>query len=303
MSQNNWPMVSVVICTYNRLGYLKTCLDSVRKIDYPNFEVVFVNDASTDGTKDFLDSLNDPKYIPVHLSVNSGLCTARNAGIAESKSELIAFTDDDCTVDSQWLKELISTEQESGADFVSGQTIYVSRDHVGYFPERLIRNVDARWPGGGNILFKKIVFKVAGNFDPYFFYYNNEDSEMAIRAVTKGFKFARCPQAVIYHQAMNWSAPALLRSARNASVWPILKKRYPDHYLNFGPPVKLGFIVNPIDYLLIAALPLLIPILLIRYLTNGKRDLKIFFTKWPVWLILRRFYVFKESIKNRVFMI
>jgi GT2 family glycosyltransferase len=151
--------------------------------------------------------------------------------------------------------------------------------------------------------YRKSVFDLCGGFDDIFFEYNNEDSEMAIRALSKGFSFVRTPNAVVLHQKATWKIQALLRSAKNASVWPILKKKYPKHYLVFGPPVKFGFLVNPSDYLYLLTAPAFIPLLLIRYWFHGKRDLKIFFMKWPVLLILRRFFIYKEAIRHRVWMI
>ena len=156
---------------------------------------------------------------------------------------------------------------------------------------------------GCNIAYQKKVFNQIGYFDDKFFKYANEDSEMAIRTIANNFKFSRAPSASVYHQTMNWTVKSLIKSARNASVWPILKKRYPNHHLIFGPPVKYKIFVNIEDYLYILTLPIFIPLLLIRYLIHGKRDLKIFFTKWPIYLFLRRYYIYKEAIKNKILMI
>ena len=294
---------SIVVCTFNRLNYLKKCLNSLLEIDFPEYEIIIVNDGSKDGTKKFLNSLNNKKIKILHHKYNQGLSAARNTGIKNSQYEIISFTDDDCLVDKNWLKELIKGFRDKKIGFVIGQVFYINKDYKGYFPERLVSNLKAHWPIGCNIAYHKNVFKTCGNFDSFFFKYNNEDSEMAIRATSKGFSFNRSLQAIVYHQKMKWTVKALLRSAKNASVWPILKKKYKNNYLVFAPPIKWGLFVNIEDYLYILIAPIFIPFLFIRYLAHGKKDLKIFFIKWPIYLFLRRFYIYKEAIRNKVLML
>ncbi len=299
----NGTSISVVVSTYNRIAYLKKCIDSLLKLNFDNFEIIIVNDGSTDGTGDYLNGLGNNKIRVVHHKENLGLSAARNSGIKASKYDIIAFTDDDCLVEENWLKNISQGFADDNIGFVIGQVFYIREGYKGYFPERLVRNIGAAWPMGCNIAYRKKVFEKIGYFEDIFFKYGNEDSEMAIRAVARGFAFARCPAAVAYHQAMDWNAGSLLKSARNASVWPILKKKYPDYYLIFGPPVKCGVFVEIKDYLYIFTLPVLIPVLLARYAINGKHDLKLFFTKWPVYLFLRRYYIYKEALRNKVLMI
>jgi GT2 family glycosyltransferase len=192
---------------------------------------------------------------------------------------------------------------EKNVGLVIGQTFYIAQDYQGYFPERLVQNKLARWPMGCNCAYRKKVFDTIGYFEDEYFFYNNEDSEMAIRAVSQGWHYRRILEAIVYHQAMDWTAASLLRSARNGAIWPLLKKKYPRYYQEFKPPVFKGVVVSPQEYLYLVFLPIMVPLLLIRYLMHGKRDLKIFFIKWPVWLILRRWYVYYTAVKNRVFML
>ena len=293
---------SIVVCTFNRLDYLKKCVASLLEMDFPEYEIIIVNDGSTDGTKNFLDALNTGKIKIIHQERNQGLSAARNTGIKHSSHDIIAFTDDDCQVDKNWLAELSKGFVDERTGFVMGQVFYIHKNYKGYFPERLVSNLNAQWPMGANIAYHKKVFVACGGFDHAFFKYNNEDSEMAIRAARQGFLFNRSLGATVYHQAMNWTAKSLLKSARNASVWPVLKKKYQKYYLTFGPPVKFGLVVCPRDYLHLLIAPLLIPLLFIRYLKHGKRDFKIFVAKWPVYLLLRRYYVYKEALRNKVVM-
>ena len=294
---------SIILATYNRVDYLKKALLALLSLDFSNFEIIVVNDGSGDGTKEFLDALNNDKIKVIHHSVNLGLSASRNTGIKNACYEIVAFTDDDCLVEKNWLTELLQGFSDEKIGLVIGQTFYINQNYKGYFPERLVSNLGARWPMGCNIAYRRKVFDVCGYFDDFFFRYNNEDSEMAIRAVSRGFLVARRLEAIVYHQAVNWTIKSLLNSARNASVWPILKKRYPQHYLYFSPKIKFGIFVNIEDYFYIATFPIFIIFLFGRYLWHGKKDWKIFFIKWPVYLFLRRFYVYREALRQRVFIV
>ena len=154
-----------------------------------------------------------------------------------------------------------------------------------------------------NMAYRKRVLDKIGYFNAKYDGYDNEDTELALRAIDQGEYYNRAEDAVVFHQQSFWSAKSLLKSARNAAAWSLLKKEYPDNYLFFGGPVKFGVVVSPIDYFYILFFPVILPVVLGRYLLNGKKDLKIFFAKWPTYLILRRYYIWSEAIKNKILMI
>ncbi|MFA6423849.1 MAG: glycosyltransferase family 2 protein [Candidatus Magasanikbacteria bacterium] len=298
----NFPGCTITLCTYNRLESLKRSLASLLALDYPEFEIIIINDASVDGTSKYLTTLRDPKIKVVEHQKNLGLSEARNSGIKAARYNFVASVDDDCVVDKNWLKNLMVGFTSENIAFVFGQVNFVAENYHGYFPDRLVRNIGAFWPMGGNIVYRKKVFDKIGYLNSDFFYFNNEDSEIAIRAVANGFEYARAPQAIVTHEPAIWNVKSLWRSARNGAVWPKLKKLYPKDYLHFHPKVLWGMVVLPLDYLFLLSLPICVPILLVRYLWHGKRGLKIFFAKWPILLFLRRYYIWKEAIKNRVWM-
>jgi len=296
-------MVSVVVPTYNRLPYLKKCIESLLRLEYEVFEIIIVNDCSSDGTKEYLETLDNPRIKVHHNTSNRGKSQTRNQGVKLASYAIVAFIDDDCAADSKWLDNLTQEFTKENTVFVIGQTLYVREGYQGYFPERMVRNLHAVWPGAGNIAYRKDVFLQLGGFQSAYDYYNNEDTELAIRAVDRGFSFSRNPRAIVYHQPMDWTVRSLLNSARNASVWPVLKKKYPLSYHTFGPPISWNTIVHREDYLYLFGMGVVVPILLVRYSMHGKRDWKIFFAKWPLYFILRRYFIFKQAITHRVLMI
>lgn len=97
------PPISVVVCTRDRIDYLRGALASVLAVDYPEFEVVVVDNASrTDDTAKYVAALGDPR-VRVVSEPTAGLSRARNTGLRAAKHSIVAFTDDDVAVDPRWL--------------------------------------------------------------------------------------------------------------------------------------------------------------------------------------------------------
>lgn len=292
---------SIIVAAYNGRPYLERLLASLLSLAYDPYEIIVVDDGSTDGTREYLAALREPRLKIIFNGKNLGTCRARNRGVEQAVYPWLAFIDQDCSARPDWLEKLSSVLSLGSVDFVFGSVVYVSENYRGYFPERLVKNPGARWPMACNLAFKKEILEKLGGFDPDFFVFGNEDTELALRAVSRGYRYERAPQAVVYHQAIDWTVGSLWRSAHYAAVWPKLKKKYPQIYRHFGPHL-LGPVAEPRDYLYFLFLPLLMPLLLARYFFHGKRELKIFFAKWPVWLVLRRYYLWRQAVRERVLM-
>jgi glycosyltransferase involved in cell wall biosynthesis len=99
------PRISVVVCTRNRPGLLPACLDGLLGLRYENFEVVVVDNApSDDGTRvAFTAAVGTDERFRYVVEPVPGLSSARNRGLAEASGEIIAYTDDDVRVDTDWL--------------------------------------------------------------------------------------------------------------------------------------------------------------------------------------------------------
>ena len=119
MSQT--PAVSVVVPLYNKLPYILRCLDSIQRQTFRDFEVIVVNDGSTDGSEMIASALMDSR-VTVVTQDNRGSGAARNRGIARAKAELIAFLDADDTWEEGFLQaivDLASKHPEAGV-FATG---------------------------------------------------------------------------------------------------------------------------------------------------------------------------------------
>lgn len=119
LNKTNLPFVSVVVCSYNGSATIRDTLTALGKLDYPSYEVIVVNDGSTDGLADIV------KEYPVTLisTSNQGLSNARNTGMRNAKGEIIAYIDDDAYPDPHWLLYLASGYKNSTFAGIGGPNI------------------------------------------------------------------------------------------------------------------------------------------------------------------------------------
>ena len=107
MSQNQ-PLVSIMMPVYNGIDTLELATNSLIEQSYTNWKCVIVNDGSTDGTKEFLDGLTDPRFHIIHFDVNKGRPIARQASLDAATGEYLAFLDADDFYHPEKLKEQIA---------------------------------------------------------------------------------------------------------------------------------------------------------------------------------------------------
>ena len=105
---NSAPLISVIIPAYNVEKYIKACLDSIIIQTYSNFEVIVINDGSTDQTKKMLNEYESNPKIRIFSQENGGLSAARNQGLKLANGELVCFVDSDDSVKSDYLEKLVA---------------------------------------------------------------------------------------------------------------------------------------------------------------------------------------------------
>ncbi len=102
------PAISVIIPTYNRAGLIMKAINSILSQTFQDFEILIIDDASTDNTREVIDNLGNPKIRYYKLDKNSGQCIARNYGIKRASGQYIGFLDSD----DEWLPEKLSSQME-----------------------------------------------------------------------------------------------------------------------------------------------------------------------------------------------
>jgi glycosyltransferase involved in cell wall biosynthesis len=218
--------VSVILCTYNRSQSLARALESVAASQMPetvDWEIVVVDNNSTDNTRPVVMEfcLRHSDRIRYLFEAQQGLSNARNAGIREARGEIIAFMDDDLTVEPTWLRNLTASLQNGtwvGAggrvcppkDFV--QPDWLTLDGGIMDSSGVLALFDAgagtckleRPPFGANMAFRKSMFEKYGGFrtdlgrcgDSLI---GNEDTEFGSRLLAADECLLYEPKAVVYH--------------------------------------------------------------------------------------------------------
>ncbi|HUO06529.1 MAG TPA: glycosyltransferase [Candidatus Binataceae bacterium] len=202
------PMVSVVICAYNAERTMRACLESLRKLDYPNFEVVIVDDGSRDRTAEI--SMDFPEFRLIRQP-NKGLSTARNVGMHAARGEFIAYTDSDCVVDPHWLTLMVRSIEEHGFDGCGGPN-YAPHEETwvgascsaspGAPSHVLVAANRAEHLAGCNMVFSKASLLKVGGFDPQFTA-AGDDVDICWRLLDAGFHLGFCPGAFVWHFRRN----------------------------------------------------------------------------------------------------
>ena len=182
----SFPLLSVIICTYNRAALLEKCLDSLTKQEMVrvNVEIVVVDNNSTDSTKyvvnQFQQRLPNMKYV---FAKKQGLSYARNKGYEESTGEYLVYLDDDALAPPAYLSILASVINQNTPDIVGGPAYpYYLTDKPSWFKDTYVTRLKAHVSGfsetvgvtGCNFAIRRDVLAKIGLFDPSYGMRGNE---------------------------------------------------------------------------------------------------------------------------------
>ncbi|HEY2342346.1 MAG TPA: glycosyltransferase, partial [Chthoniobacteraceae bacterium] len=213
-----YPKVSVIVCSYNGGKTLKDCLESLDKVNYPEFEVILVDDGSNDGSQEIVkafetaraEDLRGGRRLPDFVNIvqkNMGLSYARNAGAYAAKGEVFAYTDSDCMADPDWLYYMVGT-------LLSGEYVGVGGPNISPPAVNWIQAAVAAAPGGPshvlltdvvaehipgcNMAFYRSAFESVGGFDGEY-RKAGDDVDFCWRLQTNGGVIAFSPSAIVWH--------------------------------------------------------------------------------------------------------
>ncbi len=209
---------SIVIPTYNRQPILEKCLralENQRLSDHTveNYEVVVVDDGSTDGTLTWLKTHQaEFPHVVAYEQNHQGPSAARNLGVQQAKGDTIIFIDSDLVVTEQFLQShatALKTEEKalnSDRLFTYGAVINTCNFENPTAEPYKITDFSAAYFATGNVAIRKKWLEQAGLFDTRFQLYGWEDLELGVRLKELGLKLVKCPAAVGYH----WHPPFTL---------------------------------------------------------------------------------------------
>jgi cellulose synthase/poly-beta-1,6-N-acetylglucosamine synthase-like glycosyltransferase len=206
------PTVSIIVPVLNGEATISTLLESLSKVKYPKDKLDFqvVDGNSRDKTGEIA------KQYPVKLVTQNGtgLNAARNTGIRNSKSEIIAFTDSDCVVPEDWVQRIVRNFKETQVGCVGGSIRGYDGDFLSEYADnsfmpvlRIFKKHEVldsvkllqRYPAGCNMAFRREALEAAGGFDESIRHAFDED-ELVERVCKTGYKMALDPDCLILHK-------------------------------------------------------------------------------------------------------
>ncbi|MFN2400429.1 MAG: glycosyltransferase family 2 protein [Gemmatimonadaceae bacterium] len=256
---SEWPAVTVAVCTRDRPNDLRLCLVALGELDYPDTDVIVVDNAPTSDATECIvrQVLPGARYV---REPKPGLDWARNRAIAESRGEIVAFTDDDVIVDRGWLRALVQPLLEDPAVMaVTGLVVPFELDtHAqtlfeayGGFSRgfkkrrhgalRRSKRIAARYGNtgsfgtGANMAFRRALFDRIGSFDPALdvgtVTNGGGDLEMFFRVLKEGYALVYEPGALVRHrhrrtypelreQITNWGTGMYSYVVRSVLAYP-----------------------------------------------------------------------------------
>jgi len=215
------PMVSIIILNYNGINYLCSCLDSIFNTKYDNYEIIFVDNNSSDNsvkfTKDNYGQKNNFKIIK--LNKNLGVARGYNIGAKHSKGKYLIFANMDIEVEKNWINEIIKIFEKDvtiGAaqpkilfawnkNRINSMGHYLTLDGTwfdyikyGQLNNKKYQVSEIFVALGAAIVVKNDLFKKIGQFDKDFFLYS-EELDLCWRIWLSGYRIVVAPSSIIYH--------------------------------------------------------------------------------------------------------
>ncbi|MGB3236993.1 MAG: glycosyltransferase family 2 protein [Geitlerinemataceae cyanobacterium] len=208
---------SVVIPTYNRRKIIEKCLAALeqqrfsKKTSIVGYEVILVDDGSTDNTLGWLETQSDRfPHLQIYRQNHQGPAAARNLGVEMAKGETIVFIDSDLVVTETFLQAhadgLERGRKLSRRIFTYGAVINTCNFENPTHEPYKITDFSAAYFATGNVAISRHWLEKAGLFDTQFSLYGWEDLELGVRLKKLKLKLIKCPEAVGYH----WHPPFTL---------------------------------------------------------------------------------------------
>lgn len=228
------PRISVAVCSYNGAHTIDWCLQGIKQLDYPNFEVIVVDDGSADGTGDI--ALRHG--VQVLRTPNRGLSHARNLALEAATGEIVAYIDDDASPDPHWLAYLATAFSNSGHAGVGGPNLPPLGDGLiahcvanapGGPVHVLLSDEEAEHIPGCNMAFRRSALQSIGGFDTQF-RVAGDDVDICWRLQEQGWTLGFSPAAVVWHRRRPSIKAYWKQQIGYGKAEALLERKWPEKY-------------------------------------------------------------------------
>jgi O-antigen biosynthesis protein len=236
--RESWPRFSVIVCVYNGSDTIYECLDGLLKLQYPNFEVIVINDGSTDHTMEIASAFP----FKIIDSPNLGLSHARNLGLQHADGEYIVYLDSDAFPDQDWLSYLVLEFESTGFAAIGGPNIVprnvgLVAESVNHSPGSpthiMITDRIAEHIPGCNMAFNKERLMEIGGFDTRF-RVAGDDVDVCWKLQEMGYKIGLAPSALVWHHRRKTVRGYWKQQVGYGKAEALLEQKWPKKYNDFG---------------------------------------------------------------------
>src|ERR1700724_1169481 len=247
-----YPRVSVVVCAYNAERTMEACLQSLETLDYPDYEVIVVNDGSKDRTLEISERF---PFCRIISQANKGLSAARNVGAEAATGEIVAYTDSDCVADPDWLTYLVGKMEASDLAACGGPNFPPPEDSLvpapvavspAGPPHGLSSERGADPIAGRNMAFRRDVLMALGGFDPVY-RAAGDDVDICWRFQDAGHAIGFSPAAIVWHFRRNTVRAYLNQQRGYGKAEALVYAKHPFRFNLFGQAKWLGRIYGDLS--------------------------------------------------------
>jgi len=297
------PFVSVIVLNYNGKHFLDDCFSTLFVTDYENFEVILVDNGSTDGSVEHVKrNFKEPRLKVIALDRNYGFAQGNNKGIEKALGDYVVLLNNDVRVDKNWLKEVVrvmKSDPNIGAaqpKLLLDDGVHIDAagsfiDYLGRVSQRGAFEEDREqyskvdevfYAKGAAAVFKRKVLREVGLLDPdYFIYY--EETDLCWRIWLRGYKIVYVPSSVVYHKGGatmgTRRSPEAIFSDRKNHITTLIKNYSLRNLVRYLPPILTRMLLFSVKLAL-----------------KGRRDLAAAYLKAIIWNIVN----LRKSWKKRM---
>ncbi|MEM9281976.1 MAG: glycosyltransferase [Verrucomicrobiota bacterium] len=245
------PSISVVVCTFRGVATLVECLDSLVMLDYPNAEIIVVNDGGDERVEELVSTYDMVRHVSVP---HEGLGAARNHGFKASSGEIVVYTDDDCRVESDWLHWIVwQFQHRPELGCAGGPNIpppaETMREAVlaatpGAATHVLLTDDTAEHLPGCNLGVRREVFEEVGGFNPRF-WKAGDDVDFCWRVIDAGYELGFHAAAFVWHHRRATGRAFLRQQIGYGRSEALLMPLFPERFTKAGGASWKGRVYEP----------------------------------------------------------